>query len=168
VPVPLISSFAEINVRTYVTRNGKPGIWFLSLDTPNALAVLAARRAYRLPYERARIAVQRRDGWFDYASARRGQDARFVARYRGAGPVWNARPGSFEHFMAERYCLYTLDDAGNVLRGDIHHAPWPLQAAEVELASNTMALPYGIDLAGEPRAHYADRLDVLFWTLERD
>ena len=165
-PAPLISTFPEINVRTYVTSAGKPGIWFLSLDTSNWLAVQAARRAYRLPYHHARQAVRRRDDWIEFASDR--GDARFAGRYRATGPVSEAAPGSFEHFMAERYCLYTVDDQLRLLRGDIHHRPWPLQPAEVELSGNSMARPYGIELNGQPRTHYAERVDVVFWRLTPD
>jgi uncharacterized protein YqjF (DUF2071 family) len=69
--------------------------------------------------------------------------------------------------MAERYCLYTLDEREDLLRADIHHRAWPLQDAEVEIAGNSMARPYGIELTGEPRAHYAERVDVVFWSLTR-
>jgi hypothetical protein len=167
-PFPLISTFPEINVRTYVTSAGKPGIWFLSLDTSNRLAVHAARWTYRLPYEHARQASRRRDGWIDFASQRDDDQARFAARYRPVGPVREAAAGSFEYFVAERYCLYTVDDQLQLLRGDIHHRPWPLQAAEAEISGNSMARPYGIELTAEPRAHYADRLDVVFWRLAPD
>jgi uncharacterized protein YqjF (DUF2071 family) len=162
-PFPVISTFPEINVRTYVTSDGGPGIWFMSLDTSNVLAVHAARKAYRLPYHRAKQSVRARGDWIEFSSER--HDARFSARYRPRGPVREAPAGSFEHFMGERYCLYTLDERRRCLRGDIHHRPWPLQAAEAEIAENTMARPYGIELTGEPRAHYADRLDVVFWRL---
>jgi uncharacterized protein len=165
-PAPLISTFPEINVRTYVTSEGKPGIWFMSLDTSSRLAVHAARTAYRLPYHHASQDVKRRGAWVDFASQR--DDARFAAHYRPSGPVHQAQPGSFEHFMAERYCLYTVDEQLQLLRGDIHHCPWPLQPAEVEIAENTMARPYGIELTGEPRTHYAERLDVVFWRLTAD
>jgi uncharacterized protein YqjF (DUF2071 family) len=138
----------------------------MSLDTSNWLAVQAARRAYRLPYEHARQAVRREQDWTRFASAR--GEARFAARYRPVGPVREARPGSFEHFMAERYCLYTVDEELQLLRGDIHHRPWPLQEAEVELGGNSMARPYGIELTGQPRAHFAERLDVVFWRLTPD
>jgi uncharacterized protein YqjF (DUF2071 family) len=164
-PCPLISTFPELNVRTYVTNGGIPGIWFMSLDTSNWLAVKAARRAYRLPYHHAGQASRRRDGWIEFASER--DTARFAARYRPVGDVYRARPGSFEHFMAERYALYTLNEREELLRGDIHHKPWPLQAAEAEIAGNSMARPYGIELTGEPRAHYAERVDVVFWRLAR-
>src|SRR4051812_10743462 len=58
-PPPVGSRFAELNVRTYVTRDGKPGIWFFSLDAASLVAVAAARRGYRLPYFRASMAVDR-------------------------------------------------------------------------------------------------------------
>jgi uncharacterized protein YqjF (DUF2071 family) len=167
-PIPLISTFPEINVRTYVTSAGKPGIWFLSLDTSNWLAVLVARKAYRLPYHHANQASRRADGWVQFGSRRDAQDARFAARYRPSGPVREAKRGSFEHFATERYCLYTVDEDLQLLRGDIHHRPWPLQRCEAEISGNTMARPYGIELTGRPRAHYAERLDVVFWRLVPD
>jgi uncharacterized protein YqjF (DUF2071 family) len=137
----------------------------MSLDTSNPLAVHAARKAYRLPYHRAQQAIRSDGERLEFASQR--GDASFAASYRPAGPVFNAKPGTFEHFMAERYCLYTLNERHDLLRGDIKHKPWPLQDAEVEIGSNTMARPYGIDLSGEPRVHYADCLDVVFWPLTR-
>lgn len=164
-PLPLISTFPELNVRTYITRDDMPGIWFMSLDTSSRLAVPAARRAYRLPYHHAQQRSQRRGDWIEFASQR--GDARFAARYRASGPVDEATPGSFEYFMAERYCLYTMNEQQELLRGEIHHRPWPLQAAEVSIAHNTMTSPYGIELEGDPRVHYADRLDVVFWPLAR-
>lgn len=109
-PFPLISTFPELNVRTYVSSAGKPGIWFLSLDTSNRLAVHAARWSYRLPYHHASQEVRRRGGWVEFASKRGGDSARFAARYRPDGPMREAVPGSFEYFTAERYCLYTVDD----------------------------------------------------------
>jgi uncharacterized protein YqjF (DUF2071 family) len=166
-PVDLISSFPEINVRTYVTRDAKPGIWFLSLDTSNPLAVHAARKAYRLRYQHASQAVRRRGVATQFASRRRDDAARFAARYAPTGPVREARRGSFEEFVAERYCLYTMDERGELLRADIRHRPWPLQTANVEIGGNSMARPYGIDLTGRPRAHYAEHLDVVLWRLTR-
>lgn len=162
-PAPCISSFPEINVRTYVTSEGKPGIWFLSLDTSSWLAVQAARRTYRVPYHHASQTVRRDGDRVEFESTR--DDARFASSYWPTGPVSPAAAGTFEHFMAERYCLYTMDDRLRLLRGDIRHEPWPLQPAEVQIQTNSMARPYGIELTGEPKAHYADRLDVVFWPL---
>jgi uncharacterized protein YqjF (DUF2071 family) len=169
-PIPLLSEFPEINVRTYVTLGGRPGIYFFSLDADSALAVAAARRLYRLPYFRARMATGRDGQSVRYSSERRPASgtppAAFRGRYRPVGPVVRAAPGSLEHWLSERYCLYTLDDMRRVLRGEIHHPPWPLQAAAADIELNTMADEVGIGLTGAPLVHYSRRQDVVFWSLE--
>ena len=165
-PPPFLSSFPEINVRTYVTVDGRPGIFFFSLDTSSRTGVETARRVYRLPYFRAR---QRFDGE-TFASRRvhaDGPPAEFLGCYRPLGEPAPPTPGSIDHFLTERYCLYTLDEQGNVWRGDIHHRPWPLQAAAADIELNTMGAQVGLDLAGTPLLHYAHRQDVVFWHLER-
>jgi len=165
-PVPFLSSFPECNVRTYVTLGGKPGIWFFSLDAGSAVAVEAARLSYRLPYFRARMTAARGGGFVAYESARsdgRGHPAVLSARYRGDGDFLRPEAGSLEHFLTERYCLYAAD--GDALwRAEIQHPPWALQAAEAEIALNTMP-PSGIELAGEPLLHLAARQDVVIWPL---
>jgi uncharacterized protein len=166
-PVPGLSSFLELNARTYVTLDEKPGIWFFSLDASSQLAVAAARRFYRLPYFRARMSASISDGSVRYTSVRAAPDARraaFRGRYGPAGEVFNARPGSLEYFLAERYCLYTVE-GGRVFRADIHHKPWPLQEAMADIEENTMAPP-GIATDGEPLLHFAARQDVVIWRLE--
>jgi uncharacterized protein len=165
-PMPGTARFPEINVRTYTTVNDRPGIWFFSLDTPNRMAVETARRVYRLPYFRSRVNLARRDGEIDWSSERVSPDgpaAECELRYRAAGRAANPEPGSFEEFACERYCLYTLDEEERVLRGDIHHPPWPLQPAEADFAVNTMAEQVGIALEGDPILHFARRQDVVFW-----
>jgi uncharacterized protein YqjF (DUF2071 family) len=167
-PVPGAARFPEINVRTYSTIGGKPGIYFLSLDAASRLAVEVARRVYRIPYFPAEMSARREGDRIHYAHRRAQADAppaEFVARYRPTGPARNAVPGSWEHWMAERYCLYTLDGAGRVLRGNIHHPPWPLRPAEVQIEANRMGEEVGLDLAGDPVAHFVDRQDVVFWLL---
>ena len=92
-PPPGLSRFPELNVRTYVTLGGRPGIWFLSLDAASMLAVAVARGLYRLPYLRARMAIERDRPWIHYRSERRdprGAPARFEARYRPTGGVRHA------------------------------------------------------------------------------
>lgn len=165
-PAPRLSSFLELNVRTYVTAEDKPGIFFFSLDAGSSLAVQAARRSYRLPYFRARMSATRLDDRIEFASERLGRRERsfaFRARYGPAGEVFTAGAGSLEYFLAERYCLYTLD-GGRLFRGDIHHPPWPLQTAEAEIDENTMAPP-PIVLEGDPLLHFASRQDVIIWPL---
>lgn len=165
-PLPRLSSFLELNVRTYVrAADDKPGVWFFSLDASSPLAVRAARRAYRLPYFHARMSLDRADDWRDYECARSGERGKvFSGRYRPAGEVFHAQPGSLEWFLAERYCLYATDRRGALYRAEIHHGPWPLQPAEAELELTSIA-PF--ELHGEPVCHFAARQDALLWPLER-
>jgi uncharacterized protein YqjF (DUF2071 family) len=167
VPVPGVSSFLELNVRTYVTAEGRPGIWFFSLDASSRLAVEAARRAYRLPYFHATMRATDRGGRIEYRAARRGAARPHVLECE-YGPVGAARParaGSLEAFLVERYRLYAADGRGRLYHAEIHHPPWPLRRAEAELDLNTMP-PHGISLAAEPaQLHFCERQDVLVWPL---
>src|SRR4051812_19899959 len=163
-PLPRVSSFLELNVRTYVTDGKKPGIWFFSLDAASRLAVEAARAGYKLPYHPARMHCARVGDWIAYESARGGQrGVAFGARYRGVGEEFTPAAGTLEHFLAERYCLYT-ESRGVLKRAEIHHSPWSLRRAEAEIELNTMspvALP---DEA--PHLLLGARQDVVLWALE--
>jgi uncharacterized protein len=165
-PPPHLSRFPELNVRTYVEFGGRPGIWFFSLDTSRRAAVVAARRAYRLPYFAAEMSMAEQDGAVRYASRRvdpSGPPARFRGQYRPAGPPTD---DPLARWLTERYCLYVVDERGRALRGQIHHPPWPLHPAEAELDAQGMADELGVRLEGEPLLHYARRQDTLLWSLE--
>jgi uncharacterized protein YqjF (DUF2071 family) len=170
-PAPFLSSFPELNVRTYVTVAGKPGIYFLSLDAGSRLAVEAARRAYRFPYFRADMRIERDGEEVRYLSSRRvdgdGPAASLEATYRPEGPEFNAAPDSLDWKLIERYCAYTLDTSGAVLRAEIHHPPWGLRAARADIAAEGMTRPFDISLAGEPLLHLARAQDVVIWPHER-
>jgi uncharacterized protein YqjF (DUF2071 family) len=161
-PLPFASSFRELNVRTYVTRDGKPGIWFFSLDASSRLAVEAARRLYRLPYFEAEISLRRRGEQILYDCSRDDGKA-FSAAYRPNGEVFTAEPGSLEHFLTERYCLYAEHEDA-LYRAEVHHRPWPLQPAEAHVDLNTMP-PVKVS-QGDPVVHYSARQDVVIWPLE--
>lgn len=165
-PIPGTSAFPEMNLRTYVRHGDRPGILFLSLDAANRLAVVAARLGFRLPYRKAAMTIEARDGWLEYESRRIDDPvpADFAGRYRPAGAEFTAVPGSVEHFLAERYALYTVLRNGTVLRGDIHHRPWPLQPAEAEIRINTVPAAHGLTLpATAPLFHFAARQDTVIW-----
>ncbi len=170
-PLPgRLGAFPELNVRTYVTAGGKPGVWFFSLDATSRLAVRTARRWFHLPYFNARMSCHPSPaGEICYASERTHAKAapwRFQARYRPCGAIRTA--DALERFLVERYCLYAVNGAGELLRGDIHHVPWPLQPAEVEIETCELFVPQcAARLTATPLAHYAERLDVLSWTLSR-
>ena len=156
-PLPLFSSFYELNCRTYVRHGDRPGIWFFSLDASSRLAVEAARRTYRLPYRWARIEL----GGEVFSAEPGDGSGSFRADYRGAGDAEPARPGTLEHFLVERYCLYAGDGR---LRAEIHHAPWPLESAEATVTVDGIA---PVALEGPPLCHYAERQDVVIWRTER-
>jgi uncharacterized protein YqjF (DUF2071 family) len=169
--VPWFSNFNEINVRTYVSFGGKPGVYFFSLDASNLSAVWGARVFYRLPYWQASMKVSGKGGMkIEYDSKRQHgpKPAELKCSYGPASPrSVHARPGSLEHFLTERYCLYTATRK-RLYRGDIHHLPWDLQDAQVEMQQNTMAQPTGLQLP--PKADlsfFVRELKVLFWAPER-
>lgn len=185
-PLPGVSSFPEMNLRTYVRVGETPGIFFFSLDAASGLAVAAARTFYRLPYFRATMSSETRGEWTHFRSRRENHHARagneggaarevkeggavrevaeFEARYRPVGPLFNAAPGSLDHFLTERYALYVVLRNGQVLRGDIHHAPWWLQRAEAVIERNTVPEAHGVTLPNrEPLLHFSARQDTLVW-----
>ncbi len=166
-PLPGVSAFPELNVRTYVTAGGKPGVVFFSLDAANRLAVRVARRLFHLPYMDAVMRCDARGEAIEYSSRRvHGGEppAQFEGSYRPTGPVRRSTPGSLEAFLTERYCMYMVRPDGGILRGEIHHERWPVQPAEAEIRVNTMGEAAGIELSGPPASLlFARRLDVPAW-----
>jgi uncharacterized protein YqjF (DUF2071 family) len=163
--LPWVSAFPELNVRTYVTAGGKPGVFFFSLDAGNPLAVGAARTLLNLPYYSAAMTVKADGDAIVYASRRQSEPAaEFAARYRGLGDRAPAPRGTLEYFLTERYCLYAVDHAYRAYRLEIHHPQWPLESAEAEITQNTMAEAAGLRLPSmAPLLHFAKRLDMVCW-----
>lgn len=168
-PIPGTASFHELNVRTYVRAGGVPGVWFFSLDASSRLAVHAARLAYHLPYYSARMDLRQEGETISYRSVRTHRNAppaRFEATWRQQAPLPESRPGTLQHFLTERYCLYT-ERWGRIFRGRIHHPPWPLREARLESLASTMVESHGLPTPqGEPLLYYADQLAVQIWPLE--
>jgi uncharacterized protein YqjF (DUF2071 family) len=162
--LPGLSAFPELNVRTYAVAGGRPGVFFLSLDAANAVAVAAARRFFHLPYYRAEMACRSEGDTVTYSCrrARGGHVAEFRGSYGPTAAVYRARAGDLDHWLTERYCLYTADDHGRALRVDIRHEPWPLQPAWARIEANTMADASGVGLpTAAPLLQFARRLQVL-------
>lgn len=165
--MPWVSAFAELNLRLYVEVNGKPGVWFVSLDAERWLAVWAARRFFHLPYFHAAMNLRRVDGRIEYRSERRIESNRVAFRgsYWPTGEPYEAKNGTLEYFLTERYCLYTQDRDGVILRADVHHQPWRLQPAAAQIEENTIATAQGINLTGPPAClHFSKRIDVVVWS----
>lgn len=167
-PLPFVSEFLELNVRTYVVAEEKPGVWFFSLDAASRLAVRTARRVFHLPYFDARMSLEREGAHVRYRSFRthRGaQAARFDATYAATE---NASGTPLERWLTERYCLYAQSADGRLFRGDIHHEPWPLARGTARIEELDMTRLVGIDLPDEaPLVHFAERIDVVGWLPRR-
>ena len=175
-PLPGVSSFHEINVRTYVHREGRaPGVWFFSLDANSRVAVEAARAAYKLPYFHSEIdfaASREPMPEVDFTSRRddgRGPSpAHAQIRYAPVeGPVTASKPGTLEHFLVERYILYSTDDSHTLHRARVHHPPYPLQKAEVRALDETLIWAAGIRRPDSvPIRHYAREVNVKVYGIE--
>lgn len=169
--IPVLGTFLELNVRTYVVRDGKPGVWFFSLDADSRVAVRVARKTFHLPYMDAEMELQRDpSGAIEYRSDRthRGEPAaRFDASYAVDDAPFRAQSGSLEHWLTARYCLYSADRRGRVYRGEIDHPPWELSRATCQLRCNTMGQAWGFDLTGRPHLLFAQPVDVRAWWATR-
>ena len=173
-PLPGLSAFPELNVRTYVRVAGsgeKPGVWFFSLDATNRLAVRAARWSYRLPYFDARISCAANGSvntptihYFSRRTHKGAPPAELDMEYRPTGKPYHAEPGTLDYFLTERYCLYSADRKGTPYRCEVAHPPWPLQPAEATVRRNTMTQQIDLELPDEaPLLHYADFQPVVAW-----
>lgn len=174
-PIPGARSFPDLILRTYVReeQTGTQGVYCLSLDSSNLLAVAAGRAIFHLPYHSAEMRIeQRTEREFDFYSRRRfaGQPVLFKARYRGLGPsqkLAELRSGTLEHFLMERSCLFSRNSSGQPVRANLHQASWSLEEAEAEIEQNDLAAAMGIKVAEqEPVLHYSRRLAVYVWPAE--
>lgn len=165
--IPFASSLTEINVRTYVSLKGKPGVYFFSLDANHRLAVWIANTLFHLPYFKAKIDIQKEKSKVYFDSRRRNKKgAQFKVNYQPISEPYQAKPGQLDHWLTERYCLYT-SYKDSLYCGEIHHLPWPLQRAEWEIERDTLSLAEGIRLPIHQKAigHYASHLHVFLWPL---
>ncbi|MDR6226854.1 YqjF family protein [Desmospora profundinema] len=165
--IPYANRFPELNVRTYVIHRGKPGVFFFSCDAAHRLAVAFARSAYHLPYLNAQMSLIQRGEEIEFTSKRTHPNtpvAEFHCLYRPVSDVFYAQKNTLEHWLMERYCLYTTHQK-KLYRTDIHHLPWSLQHAEAEFRQNTAAEACKISIpkGQKPLLHYAKGLKVLAW-----
>lgn len=162
--VPGFSAFHETNVRTYVHLDGEdPGVWFFSLDAANAAAVLGARVGWSLPYFLAEMELDHRGSSIRYSSRRvmpGPVPADLSARWTIGDELGAAQPGTLEHFLCERYFLYARR-GDRLLRGQVHHTPYPLRSATLESLSQSLLPAAGFPVRGAPmNVLYSPGVDV--------
>ena len=161
-----LRQFPECNVRTYVRHGGVAGVWFFSLDAASLLPVLGARSLWRLPYVWSRIGIEREGDVTRYSLRRVVSGARSHIVWRRGEPLPQSSPGSLEHFLTERYWLFSRR-FGRIERGRVAHAPWALRRAELLELDDELVGRAGMDVAGEPHVLCSDGIDVEGWALQR-
>ena len=165
--IPNATNFPELNVRTYVRGNSRPGIWFFTFDASSWLAVRVAQLGLNLAYRHAQMSVQSSGDAIAYTSERVDRSvppAEFAATYAPISAPRTAKAGTLEEWLIERYCFFGQFRSGDLYRIDVHHPPWPVQDAVAEIKRNTMLDPLGLQMPGDsPLLHFAHSLDVLAW-----
>lgn len=179
-PVPGISFFPQVSLRTYVTVQGKQGLFYFSVDVANLSAVWFARIFFRMPYWHAAIQIsgdttqarnpaQRAIHFCSFrlhGPAAFSGPAKFDVIYSPDGEARLARCASLDEFLAERYCVYSWNRK-KCYRAEIHHQPWALQRASVEIRANSIAEPFGLTLPMKPDlCHFSRSLKMLAWAPE--
>lgn len=167
--VPGISNFHELNLRTYVVKDGIPGVWFYSLDAANALAVVVARSGWKLRYHKAAMELRQDGDEIHYTSERSWPEpkpASFRGHYRLGPQRGRAAPGTLEHFLVERYVLFT-HDGDRLLIGRVHHEPYPLREVMLLECEQSIIESQGFHPEEGPHlVHYSDGVDVDVYALE--
>jgi uncharacterized protein len=166
-PLPGLSEFHEVNVRTYVHFGGEdPAVWFFSLDAASALAAALARASLRLPYCYARMSRGEASGRMTYEAARvvPAAPAGLSASWAVVGEPAAARPGTLEHFLTERYFLFSRALGRKLFRLQVNHPPWPLRRVEALEVAQTLSTADGVPpMRGQPLSQYSDGVDVDFF-----
>lgn len=171
--IPGVSAFHETNVRTYVHHKDKgPGVWFFSLDAANALAVMAARVGWHLPYFWADMSLEHQNNQIHYTTRRRYPEptpAELSIDWTIGPEIGTAEPGTLEHFLCERYYLYSTDRYGDLFRGQVHHPPYPLHQATVDHLKQSMLTAAGFPVNRPPDlpVYYSPGVDVEVFELQR-
>lgn len=160
-PRPMALDFLETNVRTYVCCQGRPGVFFFSLEASSYLAVKAARWGWGLPYHHASMRLERDGDLLGYWSRRRRGGAQLQVRCRPGEMLGASAAGSFEHFLLERYLLFSVRGS-RVYEGQVHHMPYPAQRAAIEELDGDLLAVAGLPgPPGAPEAvHFASGVDV--------
>lgn len=154
-------AFPELNLRTYVTSNGRKGVYFFNLDASSALGVYAARKLFAIPYYQADFTVSPSAERMQFTHKRRNADTGFEAWYKGDGKIFYAEPGSLEHWLTERYVFYTSRGRDALFEGRIAHSPWPLERGSWDASRNDLfKANHFAEPAEAPHLLYSSGIDV--------
>jgi hypothetical protein len=160
--------FSEINVRTYVTYKGEPGIYFLSIDVNNWASLQIAKRWYHLPYHPAKVSIRKSGKSLSFEGIRKKEPLKVKGSYTPRRDVYMSRADQLDYWFTERYRLFSTDALSNLYTAAIDHPPWPLQQADVSFEKNTLFSPFPFKLAEDtPIAHYSHGVQTNFWNIKK-
>lgn len=157
-PVPGLSQLLELNLRTYVIVNGRPAVYFFTLDSNHLPGVLIARWFFALPYRWIKLTFSF-DRWYEF------QSKDFYLK----GSVGELKaPNEFDRWSTERYALFTKRGL-KTYQGIVEHGPWKLQAFQVQELSDHFSSLLGENLRMKTLlgTSYSQSLDVRFRPFRR-
>lgn len=162
--IPWASSFEEMNIRTYVRGpDGIPGVWFITLDAARLGAVLIARATYGLRYYWSKMSFIRVGDVVTYSSRRRwprASNAVGTLALEVGAPLASGEITSLEEFFTGRWSFYGCL-AGRLYRGQIEHAPWELDRAQLLHCDAGLVTACGLPKPqGDPIVHHARTVEV--------
>ncbi|MFP5439074.1 MAG: YqjF family protein [Bacteroidia bacterium] len=156
-PLPFFSGLEEVNLRTYVICDGRPGIYLFSVEADRFLTLLLARLITGIPYVKS--AIRRKPGLIGLANGIHHFNARVNFGY--TEPITDKT--ALECWLTERHCLY-VKEAAKLFRYDIHHKEWKLTGVIVSAGSlryKVGGLTFG--KKSPDKKHFAKKLKVLVW-----
>lgn len=166
-PVPYLRTYLELNVRTYVSYKGVPGVYFFTLDADKSLAVLGGKVGALLPYREAKIKMTKKRGFVHFESDACGPDwmkGKLKLHYQPVSRAYSPSADSLEYWLFERYCFFTIGKK-NIYRGDIHHTRWKIEQANVLMEE---VPSYLNDIATHPPVcHYSHKKQAFMWMLSK-
>jgi len=166
-PLPWISGCPGVAVRTCVTVNGRPGIWYFSLDGANRIALFLARRMLAFPCQESKINMQDDGAWRRLRCQRIAKGntaAELDVEYRAFGTASIQPPGTIAHWLTKRNRMFACNRNGTILQRDLEHAPWSMQSAQAIIHTNTIVQPLGLALPDQcPQLFYSSRNQVGAW-----
>jgi uncharacterized protein YqjF (DUF2071 family) len=171
IPFSVVSAFPEINVRTYISYNKRPGVFFLSLDAKHWATYTIAKKWYHLPYYESQISVKQTNQFTSYNSIRKDRKvvpAEFKGTLKSLSETFYSKQNSLEYWLTERYYLYSSNQGKDAFRAKIHHEPWQLQEAKAEINANTLISSMNIlPLNEDPIVHFSTGTNVLISNLNK-
>lgn len=157
-----ISNFHEINLRTYVIKENKPGVYFLNIEAQKWFSAYISRKISGLPYQKSDITHDIKEKKLFAHFKKKGFNLEID--YKIGNLI--ADKNALDVFLSERYCLY-LDLNNEIIRYEIHHLPWQIN----ELTCTKLKTNYfieDIDLNRKPDLiRYSEGIQVLAWKQEK-